>query len=243
MKQNKINFDESIQLTEGAFEFEALNHASNYRKALVAEFIPWLKGSLIEVGAGIGQMTGELLGKTDNISVVEPNPNFCEQFRERFPEIDCLPGFFDEKPETHPDAIISVNVLEHIKDDEIELGNYARSLSKNNGALCLFVPARMEIYAQIDSDFGHYRRYTKKELREKLERAGFKIEKLHYYGFAGYFAWLIVFRILKKRTFNTGSVKLFDRFIFPIVNFIERHICRPPIGQSLIAVARAQKKG
>ena len=239
MKQPEINFDESIQLTEGAFEFEALNHASNYRKALIAEFIPWLKGSLIEVGAGIGQMTGELLGKTDHISVVEPNPNFCKQFALRFPQIDCFPDIFSERPESHPDAIVSINVLEHIKEDEAELASYAKSLSKNSGALCLFVPARMEIYAQIDSDFGHYRRYTKKELREKLEKAGFKIEKLHYYGFAGYFAWLLVFRMMKRRTFNTGSVKLFDRLIFPIVNSIERHICRPPIGQSLIAVARS----
>ena len=48
--------------------------------------------------------------------------------------------------------------------------------------------ARPEIYSEIDKDFGHFRRYTRHELRQKLERAGFQVLRLRYYNIAGYFA-------------------------------------------------------
>jgi len=106
--------------------------------------------------------------------------------------------------------------------------------------LCLFVPARPEIYAPIDGDFGHFRRYAKPELREKLISAGFEILNLRYYNFVGYFAWWLGFCLLKKRGLGPTSVRFFDRFIFPAVYGLETKICAPPFGQSLLAMARAQ---
>jgi len=115
---------------------------------------------------------------------------------------------------------------------------YREKLVAQSGTLCLFVPARPEIYAPIDSDFGHFRRYTRPELSRKLEQAGFQILALRYYNFVGYFAWWFNFCFLKKRRFDTGTVKFFDRLIFPCVHGIETHVCSPCIGQSLLAVAR-----
>ena len=106
--------------------------------------------------------------------------------------------------------------------------------------MCLFVPARPEIYAPIDRDFGHFRRYTRRELRSKLEEAGFKLLQFRYYNFVGYFLWWANFCVLKKRTFDVTKVKVFDRAIFPSIYFFETHVCEPPIGQSLIAIAEAR---
>ena len=108
-----------------------------------------------------------------------------------------------------------------------------------DGALCLFVPARPEIYAPIDKDFGHFRRYTRPELRGKLQRAGFRIERLRYYNLVGYFAWWFNFCVLKKRGFDAGAVRFFDRAIFPWSHWLEVNVSPPPLGQSLLAVARA----
>ena len=47
------------------FEFAALSVADNYRKALLSEFAEYLRGNVLEVGAGIGQITEALLGKSD----------------------------------------------------------------------------------------------------------------------------------------------------------------------------------
>jgi len=35
-------------------------------------------------------------------------------------------------------------------------------------------------------------------------------------------------------------VRLFDRVIFPAVHGFESHVCAPPIGQSLMAIALAR---
>lgn len=68
------------------------------------------------------------------------------------------------------DAIVSVNVLEHIARDQAELVAYRSLLGRTSGCLCLFVPAGPGIYAPIDRDFGHHRRYTRPELDRKLPR-------------------------------------------------------------------------
>jgi hypothetical protein len=101
------------------------------------------------------------------------------------------------------------------------------------------VPARPEIYSPIDRDFGHFRRYVRAELTGKLQTAGFRVLRLHYFNLIGYLAWWWTFRVLKQRSFNLGSVRLFDRGIFPVSSFLERRVMRPPIGQSLVAIAEA----
>ena len=195
------------------------------------------------MGAGIGQITFELLRRPQikKLISIEPDAAFCARIREQFPEHDLLQGTVNElKSEFDWNAILSINVLEHIEEDEAELETYHRLLQAARGALCLFVPARPEIYAPIDKDFGHFRRYTRSELREKLERAGFELALFRYYNFVGYFAWWLSFCLLKKRTFDVSAVRLFDKAIFPVVHGFESNICAPPIGQSLIAIAIAR---
>jgi SAM-dependent methyltransferase len=227
----------------GDFEFAALQEARNYRAALLGDFSPFLAGRVLEVGAGIGQITGELVklpGITRLVSL-EPDPRFFGKLRADHPGVEALQGTVEELPGAETwNAILNINVLEHIEDDDRELRNYARLLSVQQGCLCLFVPARPEIYAPIDRDFGHFRRYTRPELRRKLAAAGFEIVHLRYFNAAGYFAWWLNFCVLRKRGFDIGSVRFFDRVIFPAVHTAESRVCAPPFGQSLMAVARAK---
>ncbi len=224
------------------FEFAALAEARNYRAALLRDFGPYLCGNVLEVGCGIGQVSSDLLKIPEicRLLSIEPDPAFCAQFRSRLPSCELLNGTVaDLNSETPWNAILSINVLEHIENDVEELMTYHRLLQPSGGALCLFVPARPEIYASIDRDFGHFRRYTRPELQEKLRRAGFTLRYFRYYNFVGYFLWWLSFCLLKKRTFNRTHVRLFDRVIFPIVHGLESHICPPPVGQSLMVVALA----
>ncbi len=224
------------------FEFEALREARNYRTALIREFRSWLTGDVIEVGAGIGQMTAHLRELPDirRLIAIEPDANLCRQHRETVPGHELYEGIITDAPAgAEWDAILSINVLEHIERDAQELARYASLLRARHGVFCVLVPARPEIYAPIDRDFGHFRRYTRPELRQKLEDAGFRVERLCYFNFVGYFAWWLNFRVLGKRIFEIGKVRFYDRAIFPIVHFLESTVARPPIGQSLIAIARA----
>ena len=227
-----------------AFEFAALREARRYRTALLQDFSTHLRGRVLEVGAGLGQMTRELLRlpSVSEVWSVEPEPAFCAQLRAAIPGHRVIEGTVANVDEGGRwDAVLSVNVLEHIENDEPELDAYHRLLAPTRGILCLFVPARPELYAPLDHDFGHFRRYTRRELRRKLSRVGFAILRLHYFNWIGYFAWGLSFRVLRKRHFSPRAVRWFDRYVFPVMNRLERQVLRPPFGQSLLAVARAVK--
>jgi len=223
------------------FEFAALGQARNYRQALIAEFRSAFRGDIIEVGAGIGQMSEQLRGLPGvrRALAIEPDPRFCAEHRRRLPGHELIEGTAADLPAgTACDAVLSVNVLEHIQADQAELNRYAQLLKARRGALCLFVPARPELYAPIDKDFGHFRRYDYPGLKSKLVQAGFNIERLCYFNWVGYFAWWASFCLLKKRSFSPGMVRAFDRWVFPMAHWCESHLFRPPFGQSLLALAR-----
>lgn len=229
--------------TPNVFEFDALEAAGNYRAALLREFGPHLQGCVLEIGAGVGHLTRMLraLGPVRQVLAVEPDFRFCQAIQASFPDQPVLCGTAAAL-DAAGDAILSINVLEHIREDEEELKTYHRLLSARSGVLCLFTPARPEIYAPLDRQFGHYRRYTKPELEAKLRAAGFEILGLSYFNWLGYFAWWFGFRILKKTAFDKGAVKFYDRCLFPLVYWMETHVARPPFGQSLIATARAARR-
>ena len=138
---------------------------------------------------------------------------------QQFPEHDLLQGTVNElKSEFDWNAILSINVLEHIEEDEAELASLPHACSQPaRGALCLFVPAKPEIYAPIDKDFGHFRRYTRPELGEKLKGAGFEPVLFRYYNFVGYFAWWLSFCLLKKNILTSQrcgfSIRRFPWFM------------------------------
>src|SRR5437879_10092532 len=193
-----IEKSDDITPTEN-FEFAALRKAENYRAALAQEFSPFLNGSVVEVGAGIAHLSSTLAGlpSIEQLLAVESEVRFCNTFRRLHPELTLIEGTFDKLPaDSEWDAIVSVNVLEHIREDDAELAKYRKSLVARRGHLCLFVPARQEIYAPLDKDFGHYRRYARKEILRKLEQTGYVIVRLSYFNFFGYFAWWFNFCVL-----------------------------------------------
>ncbi|HWA95242.1 MAG TPA: class I SAM-dependent methyltransferase [Terracidiphilus sp.] len=238
MTQSFQQFD-----SDCSFEFAALDESKNYRAAILEDFGPYLTGRVLEVGAGVGQFSTELmrLSSVEHLTSIEPSASFCLNIRKSLPQLDLIEGTVADLPETAAfHAIFSSNVLEHIETDQDELIAYRHLLQQANGYLCLFVPARPEIYAPIDADFGHFRRYTRRELRNKLEIAGFQIVKLRYFNVTGYFAWWLSFCLLKKRSFDPKAVRFYDRLIFPWVHAFETHVAAPPFGQSLMAVAAAR---
>lgn len=234
--------DQRADASISDFEFDALAEAKNYRRALMEEFGEFIRGNVLEVGAGIGQVT-ELIRqnpRANRVAAIEPDRGLASQHRLIHPDHEVVEGFLDDAPKDIAwDAIISVNVLEHIEDDLAELKKYSNVLSGKRGHLCLFVPARPEIYAPIDKDFGHFRRYLTGDIRQVLQAAQFEVVRLDYFNCVGYFAWWLNFCVLKKRTFEISKVRFYDRVIFPLVHHWEMNHRRPSFGQSIIAVARA----
>ena len=222
-----------------AFEVAALERARHYGRAIAREFETELRGRVLEVGAGVGQMTKVFAGlpHVSELVALEPEAAFESAFRARVPHVRLIQGTTATLDASVPfDAAVMINVLEHIPDDVGTL----RELRAHLGArapLCILVPARPELYARIDAHFGHVRRYTKPTLRRTLENAGYTVSRLHYFNVIGYALWYLNFTLRGATSFNPTMVGAFDSTVFRVVNWLETSVARPPIGQSLIAVA------
>lgn len=79
-------------------------------------------------------------------------------------------------------CVVTCEVLEHIEDDRKFLQKTSELLA-DGGQLILSVPARMKYWSKDDEIVGHYRRYEKKELYEKLTEAGYSEIEIAAYGF------------------------------------------------------------
>ena len=92
------------------------------------------------------------------------------------------------------DAVILLNVLEHIEDDFAAM-QQAYRITKPGGVVVIEVPAGPQLFDIYDKQLMHFRRYRLKSLCEKLESAGFEIDERSYLGAFVYPA----FAIVKKR--------------------------------------------
>lgn len=228
-------------------ELEAMVEAANYRRWILDIFKPYLGDHLVEVGAGLGTFSELILSRHEcrTLSLVEPSRSMYErldglaQRMNSRTHVEAFHGDFVStapliKSRQTPDSVLYVNVLEHLKDDEGELSSVNKNLA-DNGRVLIFVPALSWLYGSFDEQVGHFRRYTRTELEEKLRRAGFRILKSAYFDLPGIFPWWIKYRLLKSETLEPSAVRFYDRFIIPTLRRIEKRI-PPPIGKNVIVI-------
>lgn len=93
-----------------------------------------------------------------------------------------LGNIFTYKPDRKYNVIFSFETLEHIKEDQKAMTKIFELL-KPGGIFVMSVPAHMSEWSPIDEIKGHYRRYEKNELSNKLKKAGFDITSFYSFGF------------------------------------------------------------
>jgi len=135
--------------------------------------------------------------------------------------------------------VYTSNVLEHIEDDVMALKKMKEKI-QIGGLLAVYVPALPFLYSDFDRKVGHFRRYQKKELIEKVTLAGFKIKDCYYNDCLGIFASLAV-KILGYNEISLlrskKSLILYDRVIYPISRILDCLIFRKVIGKNLFLFA------
>jgi len=146
--------------------------------------LKWPPGpKILEIGVGPGHNLLELYPPDACLEGVEPDPALAGLAAARSPipifnaSIDQLPPQIEEGSY---DGVTMFDVLEHIPDDAHALRIVNRKL-KPGGRVALSVPAFMWLWGQQDVVNQHCRRYTSRELREKLQAAGFLIERVTYF--------------------------------------------------------------
>lgn len=75
------------------------------------------------------------------------------------------------------DVIGAFDVLEHIKEDEEVLSQMYQATRKRGGIL-LTVPHHAFLWSQTDECARHVRRYKTRQLRDKVEKAGFSVVRI-----------------------------------------------------------------
>lgn len=223
-----------------ATELEAMAQAHNYCQWILSYFAPYLGERIVEIGAGAGTFSELLLRReaTEELVLFEAAANLCPFLRRRFTDskvrLHCSP-FEPSFLNIAPDSVVMVNVLEHVLNDESLLSQIYVSL-KLGGSLLLFVPAFQWNYGSLDKAFEHHRRYSRRELKRKLENAGFRVEHLRYVNIMGIASWFLAGKVFRQSTIKAPQVRWYDRWIVPW-SFKLEHVCAPPLGQSLLAVA------
>jgi len=219
---------------------ESLDNALNYRNWIFDLCAPHLGNSLLEIGAGHGTFT-ESFAELVTVCAVEPGADSGATLTQRFAgdeNVEVVVGVADDVTATGFDAAVMVNVFEHI-DDEVGTLETVKQRLQPDGRLILWVPAFMLLYSPFDRALGHHRRYRLRPLVELIEANGFEVIERRYANLPGWFSWLLLVRILRQEPTNQTMVQLFDRFIVPVVRWIETRV-RVPFGQSIFLVARRQ---
>ena len=140
------------------FEFAALSEAENYRNALLREFSKHLCGQVLEVGSGIGQITGELLKNRaiTKLVSIEPDSKFHAKLNETFPAHTVIHGTIDDlNSNENWNTIVSINVLEHIADDGIATRRKPMLNAPIHQLVCRRVPAILQHETAGAGDIGH----------------------------------------------------------------------------------------
>ncbi len=169
---------------------------------------------IVDFGSGTGFFATAIAQKTaSKIDCIEISENLYPYYKNK-PNL-LLHRSLSEINDHSADIIYSFNVLEHIEDDISYIKLFQKKL-KENGVLILYLPAFMCLYSALDEKIGHYRRYNKKELIEKLGD-DFQIKTLQYADSAGFFVTLL-YKIIgnKDGKINPTALYIFDRFIFPL---------------------------
>jgi SAM-dependent methyltransferase len=229
----------------GAETLELLAEAPRYNRWQFDMVAPYLGKRILEVGAGIGNMSELFLERHPELLVAtDTDAYYRARLAERFAgrsdvAIEPLsmpdPSAGTRLARYRLDTVIATNVVEHIEDD-LGTARTMRSLLVPGGRAIILVPAMQSIYGEMDRELGHYRRYGTSRLRLLMERAGFRVERLRWFNRTGVAGWWFNGRIRRVRRIPLDQLRTFDRLV-PMLR-LERFLPLP-FGQSLIVVGRA----
>ncbi len=228
-------------------DLEALADIPNYQRWILDHFAPYLRGRVLEIGAGIGSISALYADRVDDLVLLEPAHNLSRQLETKFAtrphtrvlgqtlEVACVDAADALQPASF-DAVLLVNVLEHVADDAAMLARIY-TLLRPGGYLLLFVPALSWLFGTLDQLVGHERRYELGALKQEVHAQGFSILNVRYFDALGILPWFVTGRVLKQQVFNAKAATLYDNVAVPVGRSLE-HWLRPPLGKNLLCIGR-----
>lgn len=242
MKTDNFEFPELDEV--GIETLDAISFAPNFNKYMFDTIQPYCKGSILEIGAGIGNISQHFIDQNADIFLSDIRDNYIEVLKSKYGDkasgidkLDIADTNFDNtyhKYLNQFDSVFALNVVEHIQDDSLALKNISK-LIKPGGTVIILVPAYNLLYNSFDKALEHYRRYTSKKLN-KIVSEEFEVLHSQYFNVFGILGWFVSGKILKKKTIPRNQMELYDRLIW-LSKTLDKVVMNK-IGLSVIAVAK-----
>lgn len=213
----------------------------NYARWIVEELEPWLRGSVLEVGAGLGTMTPHLAAapRVTEVLALEPDVGahaalvaVCAQLE----NATATRGTIDVLEDQRFDTIVYINCLEHIRDEQAELRRVREHLAGTDAHLIIFSPALEFLYGELDRVSGHWRRYSRSSLLAAIGGAGYEVRKAKYVDLLSIAPYWLSNRALKRSSIGALSREVYDRYYVRAARAMHKAFSSP-LGKSMLCVA------
>jgi len=262
MKKNDIKTVDNLESQDDyAFGMDwggdevSIGDLQNYRSYQYNLVKDWIGKEIFEIGSGASRSFTKLIIENNKdikrILSIEPSVVLLDAFKDKnaydFPDYVEFDNkdVFQMSPENTGlfDTAIYIHVLEHIEKDR-EAVDYTHQFLKKGGHLLIEVPALPLLFSVHDKMLGHYRRYTKKMLKDLVDLDKYEIVKLWYNDPVGVFGSLVFFKFRKVKLKSKEGVKavkkqgqFYDKYLIPAQQKIEKYITFP-FGLSVNMVLR-----
>lgn len=203
-------------------ELDNFDKATIWRKYIFFEIKRFIKGKVLEVGAGIGSFTKNYMDLTDNIVLSEVDPTNYQIIKDKFKNKNfVITNKITKELDGNFNTIMYLNVLEHIKDDKKEIEDAFQKLNKE-GYLIILVPAHNKLYSKFDEAVGHFKRYEL-EFFKNINFKDSKVEKIIFLDALGYLLYYLN-RLFFKEEVYPSKLKIFlwDKLFTPITFFLDK---------------------
>ncbi|HTS48301.1 MAG TPA: glycosyltransferase [Bryobacteraceae bacterium] len=202
---------------------------------------PYVGDTVLELGAGIGNLSASLMGRRLLYVAAETDPLYLHALRNRFlrtPNVEVL-ALDPERAEDFQqaggpfDTVLCVNLLEYLDHPETAV-RAAVGVLKPGGSMVVLAPQGPALYGTLDKTLGQRRRFSRPGLRAFLEQTGLQVKEMRQINKIGTPGWWLFGKVLRRPYLNKPMLKVFDKSVW-----IWRRIdpLLPWRGLSLIAVA------
>jgi SAM-dependent methyltransferase len=230
----------------GLNTLQAVGQADKFNRWMYQEVRPWMQGSILEIGSGIGNISEFFIRDKATITLTDIRPHYLDHLAKRFPDLpadkrmqmDLVDPDFGKKfapLQGTFDSAFALNVIEHINDDGLAVRNL-HTLLKPDGTFLMLVPAHPWLYNRLDHFLHHFRRYTETMGRDLFFANGFTVDRTWFFNSLGIPAWWWGGLTGRSGEIRPSQMEIYNRLV-PLIRVMDSALGKG-VGLSVLVAGR-----